>query len=191
MVTSPIRTKEEIEKMKDYYLTKSHFRDYALFVIGINTALRISDLLRLRWRDVYDAQTRRYKNHIDIYEQKTKKHAVIALNSSCISAFKMLKKKKPFRRDDEFIFCGGKNRYQPLSRNRAYHIIKDAAAASHVEGNISCHSLRKTFGYHAWKMGTPTALIMNIYNHSSIEITKRYLSIYQDDKDALYKSMNL
>ncbi len=84
MVTSPIRTKEEIEKMKDYYLTKSHFRDYALFVIGINTALRISDLLRLRWRDVYDAQTRRYKNHIDIYEQKTKKHAVIALNSSCI-----------------------------------------------------------------------------------------------------------
>ena len=168
MVTSPIRTKEEIEKMKDYYLTKSHFRDYALFVIGINTALRISDLLRLRWRDVYDAQTR-----------------------SCISAFKMLKKKKPFRRDDEFIFCGGKNRYQPLSRNRAYHIIKDAAAASHVEGNISCHSLRKTFGYHAWKMGTPTALIMNIYNHSSIEITKRYLSIYQDDKDALYKSMNL
>ena len=66
MVTSPIRTKEEIEKMKDYYLTKSHFRDYALFVIGINTALRISDLLRLRWRDVYDAQTRRYKNHIDI-----------------------------------------------------------------------------------------------------------------------------
>ena len=66
MVTSPIRTKEEIEKMKDYYLTKSHFRDYALFVIGINTALRISDLLRLRWRDVYDAQTRRYKNHIDM-----------------------------------------------------------------------------------------------------------------------------
>ena len=60
-----------------------------------------------------------------------------------------------------------------------------------MEGNISCHSLRKTFGYHAWKMGTPTALIMNIYNHSSIEITKRYLSIYQDDKDALYKSMNL
>lgn len=177
--------------MKDYYLSKNNYRDYTLFVIGINTALRISDLLRLKWQNVYDTQARRYKNHIDIYEQKTKKHAVIALNSSCIAAFKMLKKKRPFKRDDEYIFCSSNNRYQPLSRNRAYHIIKDAAEANHIEGNISCHSLRKTFGYHAWKMGTPTALIMNIYNHSSIEITKRYLSIYQDDKDALYKSMNL
>lgn len=191
MVTSPIRTKEEIEKMKEYYLTKKNYRDYTLFVIGINTALRISDLLHLKWLDVYDTQTRRYKNHIDIYEQKTKKHAVIALNSSCISAFKLLKKKKPFQHADEYIFCSGPRRYEPLSRNRAYHIIKEAAEANHVEGNISCHSLRKTFGYHAWKMGTPTALIMNIYNHSSIEITKRYLSIYQDDKDALYNSMNL
>ena len=191
MVTSPIRTKEEIEKMKEYYLTNKSYRDYTLFVIGINTALRISDLLNLRWNDVYDMQTRRYKNHIDIYEQKTKKHAIIALNSSCITAFKLLKKNKPFKRSDEFIFCSNKNRFQPLSRNRAYHIIREAAQASHVEGNISCQSLRKTFGYHAWKMGTPTALIMNIYNHSSIEITKRYLSICQDDKDALYHAMNL
>lgn len=177
--------------MKEYYLTNKSYRDYTLFVIGINTALRISDLLNLRWNDVYDMQTRRYKNHIDIYEQKTKKHAIIALNSSCITAFKLLKKNKPFKRSDEFIFCSNKNRFQPLSRNRAYHIIREAAQASHVEGNISCHSLRKTFGYHAWKMGTPTALIMNIYNHSSIEITKRYLSICQDDKDALYHAMNL
>lgn len=191
MVTSPIRTKEEIEKMKEYYLSKKCYRDYALFVIGINTALRISDLLHLKWQDVYDTQSRKYKSHIDLYEQKTKKHAVIALNSSCIGAFKLLKKKKPFRREDEYIFCSDKNRHEPISRNRAYHIIKDAAQANQIEGNISCHSLRKTFGYHAWKMGTPTALIMNIYNHSSIEITKRYLSIYQDDKDDLYNSMNL
>ena len=60
MVTSPIRTKEEIEKMKEYYLTKNNYRDYALFVIGINTALRISDLLHLKWQDVYDTQSRRY-----------------------------------------------------------------------------------------------------------------------------------
>lgn len=191
MVTSPIRTKEEIEKMKTYYLSKNSYRDYALFVIGINTALRISDLLHLKWQDVYDMPARRYKSHIDIYEQKTKKHAVIALNSSCIAAFKLLKKKKPFKRADEYIFCSDKRRYEPISRNRAYHIIKDAAEENHIEGNISCHSLRKTFGYHAWKKGTPTALIMNIYNHSSIEITKRYLSICQDDKDDLYNSMNL
>lgn len=191
MITTPIRTKEEIEQMKTYYLSKNSYRDYTLFVVGINTALRISDLLHLKWEDVYDKGARKYKNHIDIYEQKTGKEAVIALNSSCISAFKLLRKHKPYKKIDEFIFCNGKNRYEPLSRNRAYHIIKDAAVKNKVEGNISCHSLRKTFGYHAWKMGTPTALIMNIYNHSSIEITKRYLSISQDDKDDLYNSLNL
>ena len=191
MVTTPIRTKEEIEQMKTYYLSKASYRDYALFVVGINTALRISDLLHLKWKDVYDKGKRKYKNHIDIFEQKTGKQAVIALNSSCIDAFKLLRKNKPYKKIDEYIFCSDKNPNEPLSRNRAYHIIKDAAVANHVEGNISCHSLRKTFGYHAWKKGTPTALIMNIYNHSSIEITKRYLCICQDDKDDLYNSMNL
>lgn len=191
MVTSPIRTKEEIERMKSYYLSKKCYRDHALFVIGINTALRISDLLELKWMDVYDTQTCKYRNHIDINEQKTKKHAMIALNTSCIDAIKLLKKHRPFLRDDEYVFCSGKNRHEHITRNRAYHIIKDAATDTHVEGNISCHSLRKTFGYHAWKKGTPTALIMNIYNHSSLEITKRYLSINQDDKDDLYYSMNL
>ena len=106
-------------------------------------------------------------------------------------AIKLLKENKPFKEEDEYVFCSDKNRHEHITRNRAYHIIKDAAVINHVEGNISCHSLRKTFGYHAWKMGTPTALIMNIYNHSSIEITKRYLSINQDDKDDLYNSLNL
>lgn len=78
-----------------------------------------------------------------------------------------------------------------ISRNRAYHIKKKAALALGLEGNISCHSLKKTFGYHAWKCGTPPALIMNVYNHSNIEITKRYLSIDQDKKDELFFTVNL
>lgn len=78
-----------------------------------------------------------------------------------------------------------------ISRNRAWHIIKKAAMDNHLDGNISCHSLRKTFGYHAWQKGTPPALIMEIYNHSNINITKRYLSINQDEKDILFRELNL
>lgn len=191
MVTSPIRKKEDIDKMKSYFLSKKRYRDYTMFVLGINTALRISDLLKLRWKDVFDTRSRTYKNHIDIYEQKTNKRTIVALNTSCIEAFTLLKKNKPFQQADEYIFCNRKDRQKHISRNRAYHIIKDAAIFNNIEGNISCHSLRKTFGYHAWKIGTPSALIMNIYNHSSIEITKRYLSISQDDKDDLFNSLNL
>ncbi len=191
MMTTPIRTIAEIEQMKSYFLSRNRIRDYALFVTGINTALRISDLLQLRWMDIYDSTRNTYRRHMDIYEQKTQKHAEVALNESCIKSFKLLRQHSPFLYETEYIFCHNNNHFVPISRNRAYHIIKQAALETHIEGNISCHSLRKTFGYHAWKKGTPSALIMNIYNHSSIEITKRYLSISQDDKDDLYYSMNL
>lgn len=191
MVTTPIRTTDEIEQMKTYFLSKEKYRDYALFVTGINTAMRIGDLLELKWEHIYDAKLHKYRRHMDIYEKKTQKHTVIALNESCIQAFELLRQHNPVTSESEYIFCRGKNHMEHISRNRAYNIIKDAAYAAHIEGNISCHSLRKTFGYHAWKKGTPSALIMNIYNHSSMEITKRYLSIAQDDKDDLFNSMNL
>lgn len=51
--------------------------------------------------------------------------------------------------------------------------------------------MRKTFGYYAWKYGTQPAVLMDIYNHSSYEITKRYLGIKQDDKDSVFLSINL
>lgn len=191
MITTPIRTTEEIEQMKAYFLSRNKYRDYTLFVTGINTALRISDLLQLKWRDIYDSDQKVYRRHMEIYEQKTNKHIEIALNESCIRSLKLLRQHHPFLNENEYIFCHQNDHFVPISRNRAYHIIKEAALESHIEGNISCHSLRKTFGYHAWKKGTPSALIMNIYNHSSLEITKRYLSISQDDRDDLYFSMNL
>lgn len=191
MVTTPIRRKEDIELLKNYFLQTQEYRDYAMFVVGINTALRISDLLELKWRDVWDFEKNKYHLHIYITEQKTSKHTCIAINKSCQLALTLLWKQCKKVSPQEYIFFSGNDRYRHISRNRAYNIIKQAALSNSIEGNISCHSLRKTFGYHAWKCGTPPALLMNIYNHSNIEITKRYLSIEQDDKDELFQAMNL
>ena len=92
---------------------------------------------------------------------------------------------------EQYLFQSrvGYNRH--ISRNRAWALIKEAWNDLGYEGNISCHSLRKTFGYHAWKNGVSPAIIMDIYNHSSMEITKRYLAIEQDDRDQVYRSMVL
>ena len=191
MITTPIRKKEEIKILKQHFLNLREYRNYALFVVGINTALRISDLLKLKWIDVYDFEKNVYLSHIYVTEQKTKKISCVALNNNCMEALSLLKSyEQPILKSD-FIFFSGNNKSRPISRNRAYNIIKKAATCNHIEGNISCHSLRKTFGYHAWKSGAPSALIMQIYNHSHIEITKRYLSIDQDDKDELFLSINL
>ncbi len=191
MVTTPIKRKEDIQKIKEYFLSKQDYRDYALFVVGINTALRISDLLKLTWNDVYDFNEDLFLTHIRVTEQKTSKQTCIAINFSCQNALSLYKNYSLPINPQEYIFYSRNNRNEHIGRNRAYNIIKKAAHETRIDGNISCHSLRKTFGYHAWKRGIPPAVIMNIFNHSDIEITKRYLSIDQDDRDDVFITLNL
>ena len=95
-----------------------------------------------------------------------------------------------FNKEDN-IFNSPRNASQPLSRVQAFRIIKQAVEEIGLEDHISCHSLRKTFGYQAWKEGTEPALLMTVFNHSSYDITKRYLCIDQDDKDQLFMKINL
>ena len=60
-----------------------------------------------------------------------------------------------------------------------------------VTDPIGTHTLRKTFGYHAYKAGTDLAIIQQMVNHSSPAVTPRYLGISRDDRDAVYLSLNL
>ncbi len=187
--TQPIRSKKEIEKLKQYFLERDEIRNYALVVIGMNLPLRISDLLSIKWGQVYCKNMNCYRTHIILTEKKTGKKNMLPLNQNIQAALNLLKAKTENITDDMFIFhttAGDK----PLSRISAYLIIHNAAEAIGLQ-NIGCHSLRKTFGYHAWKNGVHLALIMSIYNHSSIHITKRYLGIEQDDKDNVFYSLNL
>lgn len=73
----PIRDKQKIQTMKTYLKGKNN-RDYALFVVGINVALRISDLLALKWSDVFDDKGK-FKE-IRLFEGKTQKERRIQLN---------------------------------------------------------------------------------------------------------------
>ena len=162
-----------------------------MVTVALNTSLRIGDLLGLTWGDVYNAKTGKYREHIVLIEQKTGKRNIIALNKEAIQALKILQNTLDAVTPSEYIFKSRVGINQPIVRSYAFRIIKQAVLDLNLEGTISCHSLRKTFGYHAWKKGVPPALIMSIYNHSSIEITKRYLSIDQDDKDEVFLEMNL
>ena len=77
----PIRELEELERLKNYYAyEKPNIRNYTLLCIGLNTALRISDMLMLRWGDVYDFEKNKFQNHIQLSEQKTGKHSSIYMN---------------------------------------------------------------------------------------------------------------
>lgn len=189
--TKPIRDKEKLLKFRNYYRTeKVNPRNYALIVLGLNSALRISDLLSLRWNDLY--QNDRYVEHVDLIEQKTGKENSMFLNRSSKKALEFYRQSLHRFDSGNYVFTGQKSPQKNLSRHQAFRIIRHAAECSGLENqHISCHSLRKTFGYHAWKGGIPPALLMSIYNHSSYEITKRYLGIDQFERDKVYMELSL
>lgn len=191
--TQPIRNPALLQDFKNFYLyQKPNFRNHALCILGLNTALRITDLLNFKWKDIYQFETFSFRSHLSIIERKTGKTNTIILNHAVIEAMTLFLNSLPSMPDGEdYIFSGRSGSRCPLSRYQAYRIVKQAASFLGMKENISCHSLRKTFGYHAWQQGTAPAMLMTIYNHSSYQITKRYLGIEQDDKDKVFMNIAL
>lgn len=192
--TQPIKDKELLKKFKAYYKeTNQNYRNYTLIILGLNTALRINDILSLTYHDVF--HNGKVRDHITLKEKKTGKINQLLLNNevrlTLIKYFKELKETDMYKKGNPYLFPSPRTENKPLSRYQAYRIICAAAQSSGLNGHISCHSLRKTFGYHAWKQGKDPVVIMTIFNHSSFSITKRYLCIDQDDRDAVFREIKI
>ena len=185
-LTEPIRNPKDVYKFLNYFKKQGQTRNYVLATLGVYTALRISDILSLNCNDVYNFATGKVRTSISITEKKTKKTKIIALNKNVISA---LKAYAPLARPNAPLILNPKTA-KAISRIQAHRIIRSAANAIGINHNVSCHSLRKTFGYHSWKEGISPIILMEIYNHSSYAITKRYLGVSQDDKNIAYLNMN-
>ena len=188
--TEPIRDKKHIREIADYYLKQGKLRNYLLIVMGVHTGLRISDLLRLTRGDVYDYGQNCFCSHIHLVEQKTGKVKTLALNKAVLTALSLCFKAQNGTAED-YLFQSRRRAHHPIGRIQAWRIVKEAAAVVGVAGCIGCHSLRKSLGYHAWKSGVQAVLLMDIFNHSSFAVTKRYLGISQDERDKVYLSLSL
>ena len=182
--TEPIRDKEVLHQLAEYWLKRGNFRNYVMVVLGACTALRIGDLLRLKWADVYDEKREKFRSHIVLTENKTGKGKSIALNHKAVVALRLYFPRK----SGEFLFSSNRGD-KAISRIQAWRILRAGADTIKSAGLIACHSLRKTFGYFAWKAGVLPIMLMEIFNHSSFEITRRYLGISQDDRDSVYLGM--
>lgn len=168
----PIRDKEKIEEMK-VELLKNGTRDYLLFYTGINTGLRISDILKLQVKDVRD------KTHISIKEQKTDKPKRFKINNGLKDALNRFITNMD---DEEYLFKSRKGDNKPITRVQAYRILNDAAKRIGLE-EIGTHTLRKTFGYHFYQQTKDVALLQALFNHSAPSVTLRYIGINQDMMD--------
>ena len=185
-LTEPIRDPKQVKAFLAYYRNRGHARNQVLVTIALHTALRISDILRLRTSDVYDFTNNRVRKSITVTEKKTGKSKIIALHKNIIKA---LETYLPQANQKEPLIINVSTK-KSISRVHAYRIISEAANIIGVHHKVGCHSLRKTFGYHSWTGGTSPVLLMEIYNHSSYAVTKRYLGVSQDDKNSVYEGLD-
>lgn len=177
----PIRDLRVLKSIKDRLLRDGGRRDYMLFVIGINTGLRISDILRLRVRDVKGT-------HIEIREKKTGKFKRTLLNNSLKNE---INKFIATKSDNEYLFKSRKGDNMPITRVQAYRIINHAIRELNITDKTGTHTLRKTFGYHHYQKYKDVALLQGIFNHSAPSITLRYIGISDDLRDRSMESFSL
>ncbi|QDR78964.1 site-specific integrase [Sporomusa termitida] len=177
----PIRDKQQIDAVKNY-LKKQNLRDYLLFVLGINSGLRISDLLVLKISDV------KTKDRVIIREKKTGKKKDFPLSDTCKKTINEYLAN--ISSDNDWLFKSKKGE-QPITRIQAYRIMNRAARAVGIHGAIGTHTLRKTFGYWAYKSGADVTKIQKLLNHSAPSVTLAYIGITKDELDNIYINLNL
>ena len=150
-----------------------------LIALGCFTGLRISDILALRWNQIL------YAEEFTIIEKKTGKQRTLRLNpqlqkhiQECYGQIKPIGIKAPILVSQK----GTVFTVQAINR-----ILKEIKKKYRLKiKNFSCHSLRKTFGRQVYTMNgenSELALVklMELFNHSSVSITKRYLGLRQEE----------
>ncbi len=168
----PIRDMDMVLDMADYLKSKNE-RDYVLFMFGIYTGLRISDILKFRVRDVKD------KDAVYIREKKTGKEKRFPINAELKPILvNYIRGKKDF----EYLFKSPNFPNKPISRQQAYNILSNAGEVFGIS-SIGTHTLRKTFGYHMYQQTHDAVTLKDIFNHSHMSETLRYIGINQDNKD--------
>ena len=176
----PIKDIEVINDIADE-LKLNRVRDYVLFMTGIYSGSRISDILKLRVKDV------RNKDQIYVREEKTGKERRYSINNDLKKIFKEYIQGME---DWQYLFTSRKGSNKPITRVRAWGILNEAAAMYGLE-HIGTHTLRKTFGYHFHlKYPTKTVELQKILNHSSEGVTLQYIGVDQEKTDKLIKGMS-
>ncbi len=175
----PIRDKKILAAVENFLNNKNE-RDLLIFTLGTNCGLRISDILALNVKDVKN------KSYIEIIEKKTGKRKRFPIN---LKLKPMIASFTEDRADDEPLFLS--YLYNRMERTQCYRIINRACRAAGIEHKVGTHTLRKTFGYHHYQKFKDVVMLQKILNHSSPQITLRYIGIDQDCIDESYKNFIL
>lgn len=211
----PIKSEENIDRMIQWCLDRGKIRDAVILVFGFNLGLRVSDLLTLRYKDIFD-ESGEPRDHIVITEQKTRNTKsmvvprVLYTNKAVQQAAKLMLKTRrasgAYFSWNEYLFVSEANHKayvegycKALNKSNAYRMIRSVGRKNGVTSRISTHTMRKTFGYFVTeklpdrmkKTGSSALVLQKIFHHSSMSTTMRYIGVDDDDERSAYLALNL
>ena len=171
-------------------------RNKLLFVIGINSSLRVSDLANLKW-NFFLNNDGTFKDYDRLQPKKTKKTGkfiTFYFNSAVRKIITWYINKYPIENIDDYLFksCKGDGH---ITEKAIGKIIKQASSEVGITKNICSHSLRKSFGYHVWHNAEDKektlVILMTIFSHSSVAMTKKYIGLMDDEIEDVFDNLNL
>jgi len=177
----PIKNLKDIKSIKK--MLKDSPRDYCLFVLGINTNLRASDLVAVT---VGQVRTIQPGSDLVLTEQKTGKERRITLNAAVVDAIQKLLASADLDDADPLFKSRKGGRLTVPSINR---LAKGWCASVNLKGNYGSHSLRKTWGYHQRvTFGADLPTLMTCFNHSTQRQTLKYLCVQPGELKEIYQN---
>ena len=202
----PIRSLDDFRTIGDYLLhngnVRNRQRNYTLYICGVTLGLRVSDIVRLTIGDVYDIRSGAVCRHVNIINKKTRKATTDMITPIAAKAIETLVEEIrntqsgvldpdwPLFQSQKWSRSGGMT--NAISTDQVYTMITNAAKACGIQGHISTHSMRKTYGYIAnstmTQAGIPAAQVMETlqskFRHADQNTTMRYIGLQQDQIDA-------
>jgi integrase len=180
MKVEPITEVKHIRAIKK--LLKDVPRDKLLFIMGINSGMRMQDLLQLRIKDVCHKAV---GERITLKEKKTGKENVLIINQEIYQAIEVYLTSEVYDEAD-YLFKSRKGANYPLTVFRVMKMIKGWMDAINLKGNYGAHTLRKTWCYmQRTEFKVSWEVISKRLNHSSPSITRRYLGIKEEEVEEI------
>jgi len=179
LTVEPLRTLDAVDAIRG--LLRDRPRDLLLFSLGINSALRAGDLLRITVNGVRDA---RCGQHIQVREKRSGGVSSLFLHEGVWGALRRyLVDLAPPAEKEMYLFASQPG-WTPLTVQRLDELVREWTEAAGLRGDFGAHTLRKTFGYlQRTVYGVGFDVLAERFRHPSPQVTMRYLGLAPGDGD--------
>lgn len=178
MKNIPIKDKSVIIQIKEAYRANGNLRGLLLFLLSINTGIKLVDLLKLTVADVRDKDYISTKDSTNFYKYHLNKEIK-----------KLISKFVENREDLEFLFKTRNGK--PIDRIRVYREFKEICKSLYLGEGYSVTSWRKTFGYHYYQKYRDLTFLQRMFNQTSVEETLKFIDVDMDLSSEFQVSLGL